>query len=67
MRHDREEDGIVRERALWILSGIDLNGLNEWEKNFIESIQERIEDDLCLTEGQMDKLEQIYKERGRWE
>jgi len=55
------EEEAIKERVLWILSGLDLNRLNDWEKEFVESIEERIDEGLSLTEKQQNVLEDIYR------
>lgn len=34
--------------------------LNDWETNFVNDMQERLDSGRNLTEGQANKLEQIY-------
>lgn len=38
------------------------DSLNDWEKNFINSIEERLDKGFRLSESQEQKLEQIYAE-----
>lgn len=52
---------VMRERVKWIISGLTFDKLTDWEEGFVESIEERVDGGLGLTEKQMDKLEEIYK------
>lgn len=58
--HDDESER-ERKRAEWIISGIEVNDLNDWEEEFVEDIKEKIEEGRTLTEKQMLKLEEIYR------
>jgi hypothetical protein len=56
------EDEAIRQRAEWILSGLHLGcSLTAWKREFIENIEERLDDDLSLSERQLSKLEEIYR------
>lgn len=52
-------------RVKWIISGFNYDDLTEWESGFVESVEEQSDDGKMLTEKQMNKLERIYKEKGR--
>jgi hypothetical protein len=38
-------------------------GMTEWEREFVESIREQIDDGSDLSDAQFDKLEQVWRER----
>lgn len=38
--------------------------LNDWERNFIDSIRNQLERGCVLTENQVEKIEQIYEKVG---
>jgi hypothetical protein len=52
-------------RVKWITSGLNSDDLTEWEQGFVESVEEQSDSGKVLTKKQMDKLEKIYKEKGR--
>ncbi len=54
-----------KERFDWILSGIAMDSLTEWETEFIESCQDRMGRYGGLTIKQEEKLEEIFKQKGR--
>jgi hypothetical protein len=58
-------DRAVKERVKWIISGLEFDDLNEWEQKFVESVENRVDSGLEPTDKQMEKLEEIYKEKGR--
>lgn len=53
-------------RVKWIISGLDYDkNFNEWEQEFIESVEEQSNQGAILSDKQMDILEQIYRRYGR--
>ena len=56
-------DKAVKERVKWIISGLDFDDLNEWEKKLVESIEACVDGGWNPTDKQMDKLEEIYREK----
>ena len=57
-------DKAVKERVKWVISGLDFDELNEWEQKFVESVEKRVDGGLDPTDKQMDKLEEIYRDKG---
>lgn len=53
---------ITKDRFEWVLSGIDRSVTNDWEDNFLDSIEEHFELAGDLTPKQADKLEEIYRD-----
>jgi len=53
------------DRFEWILQGLDRDGLNDWEKRFVQSCEESFEEYGNITRKMEAKLEEIYRERGR--
>jgi len=54
----------VKERVKWIISGLDYKKLTDWEERFVEKMESLVDRGFDLTDAQMDKLEEIYREKG---
>ncbi len=46
-------------RIKWVIKGIDYDKINEWEEEFLESIEEQSDKGNVLTSKQMGILERI--------
>jgi hypothetical protein len=57
-------DKAVRERVKWIISGLDFDKLTDWEEKFMESVERNLDFGVGPTGKQMDKLEEVYREKG---
>ena len=53
------------QRFDWIIDGLNEGKLTEWETDFIESCKDRMETKGELTPGQEEKLEEIFRQKGR--
>lgn len=43
---------------------LDLGNLTKWEANFLENLSDKVDRaERPLTEGELEKLEEIYRER----
>lgn len=56
---------MTKDRFEWILDGLDDDKLTLWEAGFVESVTKFFEDNGFLTEGQEEKLEEIFRDRSR--
>ncbi len=56
---------MTKDRLEWILSGIDRDLLTEWETEFVESCEDRMGRYGGLTIKQEEKIEEIFKQKGR--
>jgi len=52
------------ERIKWIISGLDFDDLNDWEKDFIESVEMQSDKQKLLSPRQVEIAEKIYREKG---
>jgi hypothetical protein len=55
---------MTKDRLTWVLHGIDLDCLTEWEERFVCDMEPYFERNGDLTERQEEILERIYREKG---
>ncbi len=55
---------MTKDRLKWIISGIDFNKLNDWEENFVSSLEEQFDRRGNLTDKQEEIVERLYREKG---
>jgi len=55
---------MTKDRLTWVLHGIDLDRLNEWEERFIGDVEPYFDRNGNLTDRQEEILERIYREKG---
>lgn len=60
-----EEIKKQNERIKWVMGGIDIEDLTNWEQEFLESIEAQSDKGKFLSDRQMEILEKIYKEKGK--
>lgn len=53
------------ERIKWIISGLDWDDLNDWEKARVEEWEILSNKGKWLSDRQMEILERIYREKGK--
>lgn len=58
-----EVDPTLMLEALEERASEDEDRFTEWELEFLEDMRKRVNEDRELTEGMIDKLEEIYEER----
>jgi len=56
---------LTKDRLDWVISGLDFELLNDWEEEFVESVETFFKKNGYLTENQEDKLEEIYRKKSR--
>ena len=54
-----------QQRFDWVIDGLNEDRLTAWESDFVESCKDRMETEGDLTPGQEEKLEEIFREKGR--
>lgn len=52
------------ERIKWIMGGLDIEDLTDWEQNFLESVEMQSDRGKWLSDRQLEIVERIYKEKG---
>jgi len=53
------------ERIKWIMGGLDVEELTDWEQEFFESIETQSDNGKWLSDRQIEIAEKIYKEKGK--
>lgn len=56
---------MTKERMKWIISGLHRDDLSDGTWKFIESLERYFKNHGDLTEEQEERLEEIYREKGR--
>lgn len=78
MGEEKSKQELQNERVRWIVGGLNWDDISEfdkrfikqdtltdWERNFIESIEEQSNGGKILSDKQINALEKIYREKGR--
>ncbi len=54
-----------KERLMWIIKGLNKDDLTDWEMTFFESLEERVNNGVWLSDRQVEISEKIYREKSR--